>query len=304
MSTEQRTTINNLTEATLQFLWNTHNVSIEHQHAFAVAGCTTIQVFKGLVSSHEDLRACLQQELMLSPTTIASRVAIANIVGAWTAAWERIEADNKVKAEARAAGGLQPATTLELTAMANIYKDTVLKGERLAPSERPSKSYLGRKMAEIEDGELEVESLEEVTSKADGEELDILHESLDSAGKRKLIRKPKRVPAPKDIPELQERHRIMAHCHGYLKTKQVSVAWLQTSTLAVWESFTRFLSGEKCYKMRLPYIVSSKEQAPKPDWSLVLHYEHELRKKGYRADPGRWPRFCCCSWPSHEGHRA
>ena len=223
---QQRRVISEKVESTLQFLWNHHEVSLEHQFAFADAGCTDLKKFKGVA---------MRTDLQLSPTSIAKRVQLANIIAAWHAAWERMDAENKTKAESRAAGTHMPASHLEFSAMAAAYKMTVLDGEKLDTKERPSKSYIGRKMEQIEEGELETESLEDVTSKWDGEEQDILHESLDHAGKRRLTRKSKRVPLPKDVQELQTRHKVMAHCLGYLKTKQLSVGWLQTTSPKLWE---------------------------------------------------------------------
>lgn len=279
VSVEDQTKIVNKAEATLRFMWNHHNVSLEHQCTFTTAGCTSLQVFKGLASSDEDLRMCLRADLGLEPTSMLARVAIANIVACWSAAWDRVEAESKVKAEARAAGSQQQATVPDMTAMADIYKQTVLLGEKLESRERPNRSYVGRKLQEIEEGEMETESLEEVTSKADGEEPDAMIESINGNGKRTMSRKAKRVPAPRDIPDLMLRHRVMAHCLGYIKTKHVSVGWIQTSTLALWEGFSRFLAGDKVYDIQVPKPEGGKGTVPKPEWSLILHYERELRKK-------------------------
>lgn len=279
MTDAQRVFIQDNVDSTLQFLWNHNNVTVEHQHAFARAGCSSIKVFKGLAASDDDMRYCLSNDLGLVPSSMGARVAIANIIGAWSAAWDRVDADNKVKAEARASGGLQPASVLEFQAMAAAYKTTVLKGEKLEQNERPSKSYLGKKLQEVEEGELETETLEEVTSKGDGEEPDSMLESYDTSGKRRITRKAKKIALPRDVPELQQRHRVMAHCLGYLKTKQVSVSWLQSTSLSLWEGFTRFLSGERVYNLKVTLDANGKRQPPRPDWSLILHYERELRKK-------------------------
>ena len=135
-------------------------------------------------------------------------------------------------------------------------------------------------MEQLEEGELETESLEELISKHEGEEADFLQESLDPSGnKKRFTRKTKRVPLPKDVQELQTRHKVMAHCHGYPQTKRLSVGWLQTTSLKLWERFTSYLTGEKVLLLKVPTSEGTKSESPRPDWALVLNYEREIRKK-------------------------
>ena len=168
-------------DSTLRFLWNSHNISLAHQEAFTQAGCHSMAIFKGMASSEEDMRSCLAQELGLVANSMANRVALANVLAVWSAAWERTDAETKAKAESRASGAVQVATTLEMSSLANAYKLTVMKGERLEPKEKPSRSYLGRKLQEIEEGELDTEPVMDVTRKGDGEEPDSMLEILDSS---------------------------------------------------------------------------------------------------------------------------
>ena len=140
----------------------------------------------------------------MKPDSMDNPVAIANVIAVWPAAWERLDAEVMAKAEATAVGVATPATNLEISAMAAAYKLTVLDGERLDPKDKPSRSYVGRKLQELEEGELETESLEEVMSKGDGEEQDSMFETLDSSGKRRNTRKSKKIALPSEVQELQQ----------------------------------------------------------------------------------------------------
>eukprot|EP00435_Cladocopium_sp_Y103_P075683 s103_g62.t1 len=61
-----------------------------------------------------------------------------------------------------------------------------------------------------------------------------------------------------------------------------SKAWLHGLTAEPFHRFVDFILGEKVLNIQVPTLQGDGQQKVKPDWSIVLSFEHKLRKEAMK----------------------
>ena len=59
-------------------------------------------------------------------------------------------------------------------------------------------------------------------------------------------------------------------------------AWLHGLTAAPFNRFVDFILGEKVYNIQVPSLVGDGQTRVKPDWGIILNFEHRLRKEAFK----------------------
>ena len=59
-------------------------------------------------------------------------------------------------------------------------------------------------------------------------------------------------------------------------------AWLHGLTAGPFHKSVEFILGEKVYSIQVPSIGGEGTQKVRPDWSIILNFEHKLRKEAFK----------------------
>ena len=65
-----------------------------------------------------------------------------------------------------------------------------------------------------------------------------------------------------------------------MAAKFKSKAWLAGLELQHWLKYTDYILGDKVYRIKVP--VEGGQQLLRPSWTLLLSYEHKLRKEAFK----------------------
>ena len=142
----------------------------------------------------------------------------------------------------------------------------------------PSKEYLEKKLQELENGEFRAETLSEVVSK-DEIDPDLLVPVFDSKGSLSVKKGSTTVAMPTGPEQLRRRLSVMQNCLMMLALKYVSREEIQDVTKDVFDRYKDYILGE--YVWGLSSTDLNGQQIQTPPWSLVLSYEHAVRKRAY-----------------------
>eukprot|EP00435_Cladocopium_sp_Y103_P001483 s5030_g1.t1 len=142
----------------------------------------------------------------------------------------------------------------------------------------PSKEYLEKKLQELENGEFRAETLAEVVSK-DEIDPDVLMPVFDSKGSLTVKKGSTTVPLPTGPEQLRRRLSVMQNCIMMLALKHVSYEEIQDVDKDLFDRYKDYLLGD--YVWGLSSTDLQGQQIQTPPWSLVLSYEHAIRKRAY-----------------------
>jgi len=143
----------------------------------------------------------------------------------------------------------------------------------------PAKEYVEKKLAEVESGEYRAEPLMEVVSK-DEVDPDALVPIWDAKGKITMKRSITKVQEPGNAEELRRRLTIMRNAMVVVALRHTNRTELQGEYEKVFEDYKNYILGEFVYG-----LVARDEEGhtiASPPWSLVLSYEHAVRKQATR----------------------
>ena len=245
---------------------------------FIDTGYTTLRRFASLADDRASFRAALAQDYDLPADTAAGRLGQAVAVDAWETARELVAKEAELRAENKVQNVARTSTVQERSAMRKAYET---KWEKLPNGEVPSAEYLSSKLEETEQEEPSASSLDEVCSIEDSENQS-LTASLDSSGRLRIVKQKAKGRLPQSSEELRIKLRLEGNTWLFLGTKFTSKTWLQNLSPNTWSRYADFLLGEKCYNLVIPSVTASSTTPVKPPWSVILHYELQLRKRAFQ----------------------
>ena len=178
----------------------------------------------------------------------------------------------EVDAECEAQDRTKPMMPSEWTAMKQALER---RRGHLEDKMAPSKEYVEKKLAEVELAEYRAESLTEVVSK-DEVDPDALIPIWDTKGKITMKRGAAKVPEPSNAEELRRRLNIMRNAMELVALRHTNRQELQGDYDKIFEDYKNYLLGE--YVHGLVAKDSEGNTVASPPWSLVLSYEHAVRK--------------------------
>ena len=276
---QQRTWLTQNVAADLTYIWDVMGMTLERQYDLG-QNYTNVSLFAALADSKQEARTALGRDLGIDPAANAgARAALASVVAAWQQAADTAEKERGLKAEARALGLPKPLLQTERQAM-RVAVERLLGP--MDEREEPSPDYLAVKLEEIEGGDLQASSLDEVGSVKDdlhGQ----LQSSLDSGGRLRIIKEKKKAKMPVNSEELRAKVKIECNTMLMLAARFRNKSWFDELSTKVYQRYVDFLLGEKIYQLQIPKgDGSAQTMAANPSWDLMISFEHKLRKEAYR----------------------
>lgn len=236
-------------------------------------GVTTVDVFAAFVKDEEDLEKVLKDNFGIDATTLQGRIKASKIKVAWLAAKTRAakqledDGDNEIRRRPKDV----PHTVL--TSMHEAFEKTYWTIEE---DRQPARSYVERKMEEIEKNDHKAESLEEVVSVKE-DDPDAMRTEWKPDGQLRAIRVGTKVPLPKTSEELRRRIGLIGTAYIYAKFQQVHKAYLKDVTPQIFNEHVDYILGD--HVLGLAAVQSDGTHTASPSWALVLSYEHAVRKR-------------------------
>ena len=260
----------------LQFVWSDSNVSLASQYSIA-QHYKTLRVFCSMADSKAELRTALRTDFALDQAASAeNRAEVAKIVTAWEMARELSKREQELRAEAKVLGMPRTIQQSERQAMIKAVEQTVGK---LQESETPSNEYLATKVEECENNEPMALPLDEVTSKFDAT-TSSLQSSLDASGHLRVVKTKAKGKLPDSTETLRRTLKLEGITWLCMAAKFRTKAWLHTITLNDWLKYIDYVLGDRVYGLKIQ--LDGQVQAVKPPWTVLLTYEHRLRKEAFK----------------------
>ena len=246
----------------LRFLLTNHGIKDDHQGALFY---DTVAKFAAFVTTAADLVEVLKKEFSLDPaTSLANRAQAASYTVAWQSAQARTEATSETREWAK------PIPVSDYIAMRQRFAKAFG-----APEDKhvPAKEYIEKKLAELEAGEFRAETLGEVLSR-DEVDREVLTPHWDAKGHLSIKKRSNSVALPTGPEQLRLRLTVMHNALAMIKLKHTGRAELADITADLFEKYKDYFLGDYVYGLRSADTAGSMI----PPWTLVLGYEHAIRK--------------------------
>ena len=153
-----------------------------------------------------------------------------------------------------------------------------------------AKEYIEKKLHELETGEFRAEPLNEVLSR-DEIDPEVLVPQGDSKGTVVLKKASSKGAMPSGPEQLRLRLTIMQNALLMIGLHHPGRAEIKDIDFQLFERYKDYLLGEFCYGLRTNEASGSLV----PPWTLVLSYEHAIRKQCYKADDPQGDRLRGCT---------
>eukprot|EP00435_Cladocopium_sp_Y103_P063578 s369_g25.t1 len=277
LTEEQETAADKAGGADLKYLLARQQVTIENQRLFYHHGVTTVEKLASLAKDRDDLVQVLKDHWDLDQTrTLAERVQVAAIVCAFTNASSRSQKAAEVDAEYEAQDRAKPLVSSEWASMRQMLEK---RYGQMEDKDTPAKEYVEKKLAEVEAGEYRAEPLTEVVSKDEVDPEDLVP-VWNVKGNITLKRGVAKVKEPANAEELRRRLTIMRNAMVVVSLRHTNRAELQGDYERTMEDYKNYILGEYVYG-----LVARDDEGntiASPPWSLVLSYEHAVRKQAMK----------------------
>lgn len=230
----------------LSFLLTSHGIPEAIQAKIAHLGYSDVFVFSKIQSSDEKVRRVLELDVGLKESGgPGSRAMICRMLAAWETPQKRTDRRRQEEAEQRV--GDLPRTlprSSHLELVRGFARAHFVLPEKLTPAP----AYLEWRLEELEDGELQAESLEKVFSRAD-----VAHESRgifqlrpDGTLRQHKIAVESALPATPE--HLRAKVRLMCYAWEFMRLRFPDKPLFQGLSFAVWDRYIEFLLGEEVYE--------------------------------------------------------
>ena len=260
----------------LQYIWDDSEVGLGLQYRLA-QHYKSLRVFISIAESTADVRAALRTDFQLDPATgAADRAEVARLVSAWTAGRQLYEKETELHAESKVLGMLRNLQHSERLAMLKAVERTL---GVLSEQDTPSAEYLALKVEECENGEITASSLDEVTSKAH-KTTSSLQASLDTAGHVRVVKNKSKGALPSNTEEYRQALKLECITWLCMASKFKSKHWLSDLKAEHFGKFVEYVLGDRVNAIKVP--LDNQQVSIKPNWALVLQYEHRLRREAFK----------------------
>jgi hypothetical protein len=258
----------------LKFLFDRENVEKDVQSKFYYIGVLTVNHFAAFADDKTELKKVLKDNFNLDPSAnIVTRVNVGKIVVAWSSARARATKLADAEGEAEARNIPKDVTTAAYHAMRATFEDRYWD---LSDRELPGRSYVEKKLDEIEKGELRAEFLSEVISREE-DEPDSMRTVWGVGGELKAMKVTAKVPLPSDTEMLRHRIILLGTAWMFTSSHQTSRGSLAGITPQLFQQYLQYLLGE--------FVLGMINKGPagniihSPAWHLLISYEYAVRAK-------------------------
>ena len=263
-------------DSDLQFILAESGVSVVGQYHISQA-YTTLRRFHALADDRAGVRQVCRDDLNIPQDSAQSRAEAASVVAAWETAKEYIAKEVELRAEAKVLGHPRILQVHERQAMIRAVE--AVHGV-LNEAEAPSQDYLSVKADETESNEPVAAQLDEILSKRDSTNAQI-QSSVDSAGHIRVTRTKNKAKMPSTTEEYRRIMKVEMFSWLCMAARYRSKHWLHGLTSEPFLRFVDFILGDRVYGVQVP-SGSGETQRVKPDWTIVLAFEHKLRKEAMK----------------------
>ena len=263
--------------ADLIYVWEETGLSLLHQRELAER-YRSVALFSSIADTRADARAALRAEVTVADTP-DGRAAVAPLVAAWQTCYDMADQERRLKAEAHVLGLPKPLPSNDRMGMRHALERVV---GALEEKDEPSSTYLALKLEEVEAGELRAAVLDEVTSVSDEVNAQF-QSSVDSSGRLRLVKERKKAKLPATSEELRQRLRLECYTFLMLAARFRTKPWFVELLVQDYAKHVDFVLGDKVYLLQMSRTDgASGTQAVNPSWTLLLNFEHRLRKEAYK----------------------
>ena len=249
-------------------------VTEELQARLSVLVVRSISRFNAIADDRSQLRAFAVRSL--DRDAAAHAVEIAALLDAWEAARTRMEVRHKAEAEAASANLPMAVNKVEIHDLRRRFEAMHYK---LDEKSMPASGTLEQIFDQLENGELKVMHLVQFLSKDDAE-IDPVGATIDKAGNIKVRKGYGETTEPKGAEEYRQRMKVVAHTYLMAQLKYPHRHSLNGLEPHHFQKFVDYILGDQIMGLKAKddqdNVVSS------PAFSLILHYEHQVRKEMVR----------------------
>jgi hypothetical protein len=263
-------------DADLQFILSETGVSIHSQAAIA-RRFGTLWKFNVIGDDRAQLRVACLQDFAIAQDTPENRAEVAAVVAAWETAREFVAKEVELRAEAKVLGQPKILQSHERQSMIRAVERIHWT---LGESETPSSDYLALKSEETELNEPSAAPLDEIFSKRDTASSHI-QSTVDTSGHLRVTRTKNKAKMPSNTEEYRKIMKVETYAWLCMSARYRAKNWLHGLEAADFSKFVDFILGERVMGIRIP-TSDGGQQKLKPDWSIVLAFEHKLRKEAMR----------------------
>ena len=265
-------------DSDLQFILGEAGVNLEHQVGIA-RHYGNLRKFSALGDDRAAIRTACVQDFAIPQDTPEHRSQIASIVAAWETSKEYLAKEVELKAEAKVLGQPRVLQIHERQAMLRAVE--AIHGV-LGDQECPSTDYLSIKAEETECNALTAALLDEILSKHASSNSQI-QSAVDSSGHIRVTRTKTKGKMLTTTEEFRKIMKVETYAWLCMASRYRAKHWLHGLTAEPFQKFTEFILGDRVFGIQIPTSATdSGQQKVKPDWSIVLSYEHKLRKEAMK----------------------
>jgi hypothetical protein len=258
----------------LVFLMSREGVDKTIQGKLYHIGVTSVKQFAAFAEDKGELRRILKENFEVDAAAdISARVKISKVLVAWDSAKARAAKLAEADGDAEARHIPKEITSSDGQAMRATYE---AKYGELSDREIPGRSYLERKLDEIEKSEFRAELLTEVVSREE-DEPDSIKTVWSPNGELKAVKMGAKVSLPSDTESLRKRLALLGTAWLFVASHQAHRGYLRGITPALFQEYTSYLLGD--YVLGMVARDSSGSAVSSSSWSLLVSYEHAVRVK-------------------------
>ena len=258
----------------LKFLLDRENVDETIQGKLFHIGIRTVRQFGAFVADRTELTVILKTNFEIDGAAdIMMRVKITKLVVAWETAKVRAAKMAEMDATGEATSIPKALAPMDKQSMRAAFEQ---KWWELEDRRVPGKSYLEKKLDEVEKNELKAEPLSEVLS-TNEDEPDTLRTVWDASGELKAVKVSSTVPLPSGSEELRTRIVLLGTAWQFVAFQHTHREYLKKLTPQVFQEYLDYLLGEFVWGLHAKDGRGNSFGAP--SWHLVIAYEHAIRVK-------------------------
>eukprot|EP00435_Cladocopium_sp_Y103_P038051 s3525_g10.t1 len=274
---EQKQFVASNMDSDLQFVLADSGVSLAGQVSIA-RRYGSLRKFRALGDTRADIRRACLTDFAIAQDTPDGRAEAAAVVSSWEVAQEYIAKETEIRAEAKILGQPRALQVHERQAMIRAVEDVY---GLLQDAEAPSADYLSVKAEETESNEPQAASLDEVSSKKDSNTAE-MQTGLDATGHIRITRTKVKSKLLSTTEEYRRVMRVEMNAWLCMSARYKAKAWLHGLTPEPFNRFVDFILGERVYNIHVPSVHGEGQHRVKPDWSIILNYEHRLRREAFK----------------------
>ena len=259
--------------ADLVFLLTKKLVDEDTQAKFFHIGVTTVEQFSVIAKDQADLEGLLKDNFELDPKDLPSRIRAGRVTVAWMAAKARTTKQADLDGECEARKVPKDIGSSDVAAMRRSFEKAWWE---LEDSQVPAKTYLEKKLDEVERDELRAELLTEVLTVPE-DDPDTLKTIWTNTNELKAVKVGARVSLPRDPEEFRRRITVLGSAWMFVAYQQTHKLYLKGLSPQTFTEYLSYLLGE--HVMGLCAKDSAGNSTAYPPWALVISYEHAIRNK-------------------------